>query len=104
MEALLFEKPYFEGTDLLYILLKFGIPKAGLEFFIDFTAKFLRMDNSFNDIGNIYLMNAGIDWNLKERFGLGIKFNNYLYFQKHTLMPPYDEPGFEFIGYIKIGF
>jgi len=99
-----YERGYFEGRDSLYILFKAGIPKSGLEFFIDFIAKFLREDNNGNDIGNIYLMNAGIDWNFKERFGLGIKFNNILYFQKHTIMPPYEEPGFEFIAYIKIGF
>lgn len=99
-----FDRAYFEGTDLLYILLKFSIPKAGIDFVIDFMAKFLREDNLGNDIGNVYLMNASIDWNFKERFGLGVKFNNILYFQKYTFMPPYDEPGFEFIVYIKIGF
>ena len=55
-------------------------------------------------MNNIYLLNAGVDWNWQERFGLGIKFNNILYFQKHQIMQSYDEIGFGFLAYLKIGF
>ncbi len=92
------------ARDSLKVLSKFIVPKTGLTFTLDFIAEFYRLDLDGNIMNNIYLMNAGIDWSIQGGFGLGVKFNNILYFQKYQIMPSYDEPGFGFTVYAKIGF
>ncbi|MBN2544332.1 MAG: hypothetical protein JXB50_00955 [Spirochaetes bacterium] len=99
-----YERTFLSPRDEFYAKARWGAPKIGLFFFVDFTAKFLRLDTEYNDIPNLYLMNAGIDWNYQERIGLGVKFGNILFFSKNILFPDYDEPGFEFLAYLKIGF
>jgi len=84
--------------------MKFLIPKTGLSFLIDFQAKINRYDLNNNLMNHIILLNASIDWNWLERFGVGAKFSNILYFQKHQIMQEYDEPGFGFLIYLKFGF
>ncbi|MBP7552748.1 MAG: hypothetical protein KA885_04920, partial [Spirochaetes bacterium] len=98
------ERNYFTPTDMVKAHVKWGAPKIGLTFFLDFIGQFLRKDTTETDMGNVYLLNGGIDWNWRERFGLGILFNNIIYFQHYQLMKYYDESGFEFIIYMKIGF
>ncbi|MCG8572394.1 MAG: hypothetical protein MJB14_19860 [Spirochaetes bacterium] len=95
---------YFDPRETITTSIIFGVPKIGLFFNVDFLAKLVRSQLDGDDAGNIYLMNAGIDWNYQERFGLGIEFTNILYFQRHQSMPGYDDPGFSFLAYIKIGF
>jgi len=99
-----YERMFLIPRDELYAKVKWGIPKIGLFFFVDFTAKFLRIDTEYFDIPNLYLLNAGIDWNYQERIGLGAKFGNILFFSRNIIFPDYDEPGFEFLIYLKIGF
>lgn len=98
------DKQKFEADDDIYAIINCTIPTIGLTMFVDFEGRFARTDVDNDPLGNVYLMNAGIDWNYQERIGVGAKFNNILYIQKHQLMPDYDEPGFEFIVYLKIGF
>ena len=98
------EMKEFTARDNLLSTVKFLIPQIGLSFFVDFECRFFRFDINNDELNNIYLMNAGIDWNWQNRIGLGTKFNNILYFQKHQIMPNYDEPGFDFLVYLKIGF
>ena len=92
------------SRDSLKILSKFAIPKTGLSFTLDFIGEFYRKDLDDNIMNNIYLMNVGIDWSMQNSFGVGIKFDNILYFQKYQIMPNYDEPGFSFTVYVKLGF
>ncbi|OHD22450.1 MAG: hypothetical protein A2086_06935 [Spirochaetes bacterium GWD1_27_9] len=99
-----YDNTHFNGRDKLFVETKFFIPKTGLSFLINFTGLFYRLDLLDKEMNNIYLLNAGVDWNWQERFGLGIKFNNILYFQKHQIMQSYDEIGFGFLAYLKIGF
>ncbi|MCK4797739.1 MAG: hypothetical protein KAT05_10170, partial [Spirochaetes bacterium] len=100
----IFLRMHLRARDNLLTSIKWAIPKIGLSFFITFEGRFYRLDLDNKEMGNIYLMNAGIDWSWQERIGLGTKFNNILYFQNYQLMPGYDEPGFEVLGYIKVGF
>lgn len=94
---------YFQPRDEINARITVTIPRTGFSIFADFQGQLLRrsMDGY---LGNVYLLNAGADWNFKERLGLGCKFTNILYFQHHQFMQYYDEPGFSFIAYFKIGF
>lgn len=94
----------FEPVHKVITEMKFSVPKTGLNFIIDFQAKITRYDLDNNLMNNIFLLNASVDWSLLGRFGLGVKFNNILYFQKHQIMQYYDEPGFGFLIYLKLGF
>lgn len=98
------ERTHFVPRDELKIIFKWNIPKIGLSFFIDFYGGFYRLNIENALMENIYQMNTGIDWNWNERIGIGVKFNNIIYFQNHQNMFGYDEPGFEFLSYVKIGF
>ncbi len=94
----------FAPQDKLNTILKFGIVPAGININLDFTAMFKRLDYKGDIMDNTYVLNAGIDWNYKERFGIGFLFNNIIYYTKYEIVRYYDEPGFEFVGYFKVGF
>ena len=94
----------FTSGDVINGRIELGIPKAGITFYTEFEGGFRRVDYNAIDLGSIYLLNAGIDWNYQERFGIGADFRNILYFQRHQIKKYYDEPGFEFTVYIKAGF
>jgi len=98
------DRMYFVPMDEFDVTFKWNIPKIGLSFFVDFYGGFYRFNTENIKMGNVYLLNTGIDWNWNERIGVGTKFNNILYFQNHQNMFGYDEPGFEFLGYVTVGF
>jgi hypothetical protein len=94
----------FDSQDELSVKMTWAVPKTGLSFLLEFDGKFFRTDLKGKLINNVYLMNTGIDWNWHERIGVGTKFYNILYFQQYQIMPGYDEPGFGFLAYVKVGF
>ncbi|HPO48721.1 MAG TPA: hypothetical protein PLO89_00205 [Spirochaetota bacterium] len=94
----------FEPVHKISAEMKFSIPKTGLSFLLDFQSKINRFDSENNPMNHIFLLNATIDWNWQERFGVGSKFNNILYFQRHSVVADYEEPGFGFLVYLKFGF
>lgn len=96
-------KPFTAG-DSLKTRVDLGIQQAGLSLYTEFEGLFRRVNHKNKGMNNIYLLNAGIDWNFQERFGVGADFRNIIYFQKHQYKTGYDEPGFEFTVYIKAGF
>lgn len=98
------DKLAFEAGDSLKARLDLGVSRAGLQFFFQFTGKFMRTDDQGNAMDNLYLLDAGVDWSYMERMGIGAEFSNIIYVNKHQLKRGYDEPGFEFIVYTKIGF
>ncbi|MBR6198859.1 MAG: hypothetical protein IKQ61_01200 [Spirochaetales bacterium] len=98
------QKSFFAASDNVTAEIRAMIPKAGMTFGLEFKGGFNRRDTNGSLMGNIYLLNGLIDWNWHERLGLGIQLHNMLYFQQYQLMQGYDEAGFEFIIYMKIGF
>lgn len=98
------EKIAFDAGDIVKTKLDLGVPNTGLTFFIQFSGQFRRVDDRNSPMAPLYLLDAGIDWSYIERFGLGAEFQNILYFQKHQIKRHYDEPGFECLVYMKIGF
>jgi hypothetical protein len=95
---------HFKPRDEIKANMTWHIPKIGLSFFLDFNAGLFRQELNNKYYGNIYMMNAGIDWTYHDKIGIGTKFSNILCFQDYYIMPEYKEPGFEFVTYIKIGF
>lgn len=98
------DKAKMEAADTLNARIDFGIPKVGMGFYAEFNGSFLRKGIDNESINNIYHVNAGLSWSYMERFGLGADFCNIAYFQRDQIKTYYDEPGFEFIVYMKIGF
>lgn len=99
-----YEKTSFTGQDNLLAKVTWGVPKIGLSFFVEFDGRFYRVDIDGDLLGNIYLLNAGLDWTWQKRIGAGAKFTNIIYIANYQKMAGYDLPGFEFIAYLKIGF
>ncbi len=98
------DKMHFTPNEEIDANMTWHAPKIGLSFFLDFNAGLFRLDLDNKYFGNLYLLNAGIDWSWHDKIGVGAKFNNILAFQDYEIMPGYVLPGFEFVSYVRLGF
>jgi hypothetical protein len=101
----------FAPRDSMQAKMTWMIERIGLDFFVEFEARFVRYDENDTLLSDLYLLNTGVDWNWQERIGFGISVNNLLYFAqayglstKQYLDSGYEQQGFGFLAYLRIGF
>lgn len=99
-----YQRMFFIPQDELIILVKSIISETGLAFYLEFSANFVRFNTEYQIINNLYVLNSGLEWNYKEKIGVGIKGNNLLFFNENNFFPEYEDRALEILGYLKIAF